>query len=388
MSEITLQVSIGEALDKLSILSIKLLKIKEEEKKIEVIKEFNLLETMLHKYKEKYDFHFKILCKINESIWNKLEDFRLLEDKTILSKNDLLKQNVLFKDITNENDDRYRVKNKINILCDSNFKEQKGYKPKHAFVLSHLGLGDCIGMIGLVRYLSTKFDEVIVVCKDYYKDNLQLLYNDDKSIKLYPVKSDYDISVSWGFDQTKFEEITKNCKLYIAGHHIFNGDTCHPFTDLPFNFYDDLKIDRNYFWDYYHIPNVPHETDLYHLYQIHTMPYIFIHSVTSVGQMFNVEEAEHHFNFDRQILLVINPCENVYKEGDKFYEIAEKFINHPLFYYKTVIEKADKIILSDSSFFCFSICLQTTAKNIYLRPRYKENYNLDNLNKINKYIFW
>ena len=45
--------------------------------------------------------------------------------------------------------------------------EQKGYKLKKAFVLTHLGLGDNINSIGMVTYLSTCYDEVVVVCKEH-----------------------------------------------------------------------------------------------------------------------------------------------------------------------------------------------------------------------------
>jgi len=240
MSSITVEVSIGEALDKLSILSIKLSKIEDVDKKKEINKEFVLLENMLSEHKDKYAFQYKILCKINESIWNKLVMFR----KHSTSK--------LFEEITDENDDRYRVKNKINILCDSKIKEQKGYKVKRAFVLSHLGLGDCICMNGLVRYLATKYDNVKVVCKQLYKQNLELMYRDDKSIDFYPVQYDSEISVlNFGFDKKKFDQITDGYDVYMCGHHIEYPNK--HYNDLPFNFYDTMKIDRSVFWDYYHI---------------------------------------------------------------------------------------------------------------------------------------
>jgi len=403
MSEITLKIPIGDALDRLSILKIKLIKIEEEEKRCEVLKELTLIENLLQEYERKYEFHFKILYKINQSIWNKLDEFKKLEhNNKNLSPNEktklILKQNQLFKDITNENDDRYRVKNKINILCNSNLKEQKGYKLKHAFVLSHLGLGDNICMIGLVRYLATKYDKVKVVCKTCNQQNVQLIYADDPDIELYLVQDDCDISVPFEFDIKKFKKITENYDTYIAGHHIFDSkhNAYYPpdgawrvYTDLPFNFYDDMKIDRNIFWDYYHISSEEmNDKDLYKLLFNEEINYIFIHSSSSIGQIFTLKDAEEYFNFSCNDILVINPCENVYKKDHKFYDIAEKFINHSLFYYKTLIEKASKIIMSDSSFFCFSICLKTDAEFIYIKPRDPTNYNLNNLNKINKYIYW
>lgn len=413
MSEITLKIPIGDALDRLSILKIKLIKIDEEKKRCEILKEFTLIKKLLQEHEYKYDFYFKILYKINQSIWNKLDEFKKIDELKIDDLKDseyytkiILKQNKLFKDITNENDDRYRVKNKINILCNSNLKEQKNYKLKQAFVLSHLGLGDNICMIGFVRYLAIKYDKVKVVCKKYNQQNLELIYADDPDIELYPVQNDCDISVPFGFDLEKFKKNTKNYDTYIAGHHMFDFKH-NAYTDLPFNFYSDMKIDSSIFWDYYHIPDISllvdkkyndsNEKDLYKLllklyydkFELNEkIDFIFIHSLSSVGQIFTLKNAEDYFNFSCNDILVINPCENVYKKDHKFYDIAEKFVNHSLFYYKTLIEKASKIIMSDSSFFCFSICLKTDAKVIHLKPRVHTNYNLNNLNKINTYIYW
>ena len=39
---------------------------------------------------------------------------------------------------------------------------------KKAFILTHLGLGDMVNCIGLFRYLSTVYDELLVVCKKVY----------------------------------------------------------------------------------------------------------------------------------------------------------------------------------------------------------------------------
>ena len=60
MEQINLPVSIGEALDKLTILDIKLEKIKDN-KKIDVQKEYDILYNKLKIYIEKFDFYYIIL---------------------------------------------------------------------------------------------------------------------------------------------------------------------------------------------------------------------------------------------------------------------------------------------------------------------------------------
>ena len=51
----------------------------------------------------------------------------------------------------------------INLIY--NIRIEKFQNNKKAFVYSHLGLGDHFWMNGAVRYLSTIYDEVMVVCK-------------------------------------------------------------------------------------------------------------------------------------------------------------------------------------------------------------------------------
>ena len=150
---IELCVSIGEALDKLSILEIKLNNIKDARRK-DVEKEYNKISIKLQDSIKKVDFYYEILKIINKEIWISMDKLRELD------KNSEEWKNVCHQTIV-DNDRRFRVKKKINNLSNSNLKEQKGYKPKTAFVLTHLGLGDNITAIGAVRYLSICYDKVI-----------------------------------------------------------------------------------------------------------------------------------------------------------------------------------------------------------------------------------
>ena len=62
------QVSVGEAIDKLSILELKLKKISNENKKLEIQKEINAL-SECHAYKEYY-LYYNLLMYVNEKIWD------------------------------------------------------------------------------------------------------------------------------------------------------------------------------------------------------------------------------------------------------------------------------------------------------------------------------
>lgn len=145
--------------------------------------------------------------------------------------NNCNKVDLCFK-IIEDNDRRFRVKKKINDLTNSSLKEQKGYKPKKAFVLTHLGLGDNITAIGMVRYLSTCYDEVVVVCKNRNKKNMELFYQDDDSIKIYNIENDKNISPRYGFNINKFKQITKGYSLYLCGNHNLSKKMDRCFTTM------------------------------------------------------------------------------------------------------------------------------------------------------------
>ena len=365
MNEIQLPISIGEALDKLTILEIKMKKITDA-RRVDVEKEFNLLSSKLEKYKEEYIFYYNILLSINESIWNMQDQFRDSKDAD--------EQNKLCIQIIKENDNRFRVKKKINNLSNSSLKEQKGYKPKTAFVLTHLGLGDNITAIGAVRYLATCYDKVLVVCAEHNKKNMELFYGDDETIQVYPVVNDRYISPRLGFPYKKFEEITKNMDLYMAGMHCLTKRPA-PYTDLPFNFYRDMGINEKYFWSYFYINSLPESQMLFEKIKSDDH-YIFVHNSASIGKVFKIEEMEKKFGFNKNNTLVVNPCINMYNKNDPFYALAENFINHPLPFYVDVIINADKIFLTDSSFFCLAVNLPLITHKCYLKSRDSRGYSL------------
>lgn len=119
MSVIELPVSLGEALDKLTILDIKLEKI-EDVRKIDVQYEYGILYDKLKVYINQYGFFYDILKQVNLDIWEMQDQFRYaLSDKQMLC----------FK-IIEYNDRRFRIKQKINNQMKSIIKEQKGYKKK------------------------------------------------------------------------------------------------------------------------------------------------------------------------------------------------------------------------------------------------------------------
>lgn len=376
MAQIKLPVSLGEALDKLTILDIKLEKIKDN-RKLDVQKEYNILYDILKLYIQKFEFYYKILKKVNLDIWEMQDDFRYNNSD----------KNKLCLKIIEENDRRFRIKKKINDIANSSLKEQKGYKPQKAFVMTHQGLGDMITSIGMIRYLSTCYDEVIVVCKQKNVNNVQNFYQDDATIKLHIININKDISPNHGFNLDEFKKITKDMDIYLCGSNNFNKNL--KVTDIPLDFYKQVNINPNFFWEYFYIP--PSKESIKQYEKINNIDYIFIHNSCSIGDVFSIEEVEKKFKINRNNILIINPNKNIYDINHKFYNYAEQFVLLPLKYYIDTIINADKIFLTDSSFFCLSINQPIKTTECYYMSRSFDYTNLfinkQLLNKLKKPIF-
>ena len=120
------EISAGELLDKISILEIKIDKIKDKDNQIEINKEYKIL-------KETKDLNIKTTTKI-ESLFSELKKINLnlwyIEDKIrICEKNKDFGESFidLARNVYLNNDKRAKIKSEINKLLDSNIKEIKQY---------------------------------------------------------------------------------------------------------------------------------------------------------------------------------------------------------------------------------------------------------------------
>ena len=126
MDKILVEVSIGELLDKISILDIKKDKIKDETKLEHILNEYKIL-------KEEYDNKVKnddklsklytSLKEINSKLWV-IEDVKRLCEKNADFGDEFIK---LSRDVHFLNDERAKIKLEINIHTGSKIKEIKEY---------------------------------------------------------------------------------------------------------------------------------------------------------------------------------------------------------------------------------------------------------------------
>jgi len=126
MNKIIVEVSIGELLDKISILEIKQEKIKDPEKLKFISNEHSILKNQLEnniKSDDKLNELFQSLKEINAKLWVIEDDKRQCEkDKNFGEKFIKLSRDVHFL-----NDDRAKIKLEINNHTGSVIKEIKEY---------------------------------------------------------------------------------------------------------------------------------------------------------------------------------------------------------------------------------------------------------------------
>jgi len=126
MNKILVEVSVGELLDKISILEIKKGKIKDPEKLKFISDEHSILKDQLNqnvKSDDKLNNLFQSLKEINAKLWVIEDDKRLCEKNSDFMENFIK----LSRDVHFLNDDRAKIKLELNNHTGSKIKEIKEY---------------------------------------------------------------------------------------------------------------------------------------------------------------------------------------------------------------------------------------------------------------------
>lgn len=122
------EVSNGELIDKITILEIKLIKIEDKDKLINIQKEYDTLSPLVEELFENHDSqlqnHYLELAEINGQLWD-IEDLirdcereKRFEDKFV----------ELARSVYITNDKRSEVKKLINLITGSELVEEKSYE--------------------------------------------------------------------------------------------------------------------------------------------------------------------------------------------------------------------------------------------------------------------
>ena len=120
------EISAGELLDKISILEIKLEKIKDKNSLDEIDKEYKILKNAQNsniEITDKIEKLFKEIKEVNTNLWDIEDKLRICEKNKDFRKN----FTELARKVYLNNDKRSKIKSQINKILGSNIREIKQY---------------------------------------------------------------------------------------------------------------------------------------------------------------------------------------------------------------------------------------------------------------------
>ncbi len=148
-------ISIGELVDKLSILEIKQRKILSQIKLIEIEKEIHEIGNNPEINTVYSHFYYSILVYINERIWDSTDEIKCLNYKNFPTE---------FAKLSNEifelNQKRFRIKNIFNLIYSSSICEQKSYSVSYCKIIVN-SKELLYNNINTINYLSIEYDYII-----------------------------------------------------------------------------------------------------------------------------------------------------------------------------------------------------------------------------------
>ena len=343
MSLIKVPVSIGEAIDKLTILDIKYDMIKDT-RRDDCKKEYDMLITELKDFVKDKDnyYYFEILKYINLKIWKDQDIIRNLTDDAKIGK--------LSIQILKDNDARFRIKKIINDVANSQLKEQKGYNKTRAAFIGHMGMGDFFNLNGVIRYISILYDELILFCPFQYADNIKQMFSDLNNIKYLEVDKN-NLYTSVTKEALEKASEAKIDSLYKSGYQLNRGADV---SRIPLSFYDEMNIDREVMKVFSRISRPITSVNLKNILKEMNIEYSLYHLIGSAdcnSYPFDKVVSENKNNPDH---LILDVKKNRYDVGHKYYEVANLFINLPILEYCDIIMTAKELHFVNSSFFCLA----------------------------------
>ena len=124
--KILTEISAGELLDKISILEIKLEKIKDKNSQEEIKKEYKILKQIQNssiKYEDRIKNLINSIKEVNIKLWDAEDKLRICEKNKDFGKSFI----ELVREIYFNNDKRSKIKSEINKILGSNIREVKQY---------------------------------------------------------------------------------------------------------------------------------------------------------------------------------------------------------------------------------------------------------------------
>ncbi len=169
---LSVNVSVGEAFDKLSILRVKKKRITDVGPAAYIDDELTKLNRTLAAYLSNplVSYWLGLLDYIHEKMWDAVDVFH--SDKIPTGATP-------WYSIRDENQARFRVKQKIERITQSTLREQKSHRPQEVHIFGHEKVGDQLTQYGIYRYYSMYYDTVHIYACEQSRDTLRHFLSDD-----------------------------------------------------------------------------------------------------------------------------------------------------------------------------------------------------------------
>jgi hypothetical protein len=198
-------------------------------------------------------------------------------------------------------------------------------------ILPHMGLGDTVSMVGMVRRFARSYDHILYVCKAKYVKATSQMFADLPNVDLLAVDDDHVISPAFGADGTLLNGFqAQGYRLLRIGLHSKAPEPTHPIFWHRFYLQAGLSPDLSH--DLFHFPrNRRAEEALYRaVVKKHGTRYIVLHN-----------DLSRNLVIDRALLPTNVPVYDIHDPEVR----ADNLLD-----YAMVLEKAHAIHCIDSCF--------------------------------------
>lgn len=241
-----------------------------------------------------------------------------------------------------------------------------------AYIVSHNGLGDNLFMIGAINFIKQFYENVFLLCKDKYYENVKLFFDTSSNVKCLPFdhkdekrsikkiiddvmkdnKHNNDVFVSGPFQKSylksriinkRFLQTPKIDKKYRIDLSTLNHSN-YCFID---NFYKDIGLNLTYFFEYFDIPSSCDSQNLYE--SIKSFNIVFIQYKSSDNKTLRIDNLLNKYLDDMNTILICNDI-NLYPENHKYHSLADRYIMLKIVDYIDIIKNCNEIYMIDSCF--------------------------------------
>lgn len=254
-----------------------------------------------------------------------------------------------------------------------------------ACVIGNGGLGDVITYVGMINFLATKYKVVLVACMKVYYEQFKYFFNNDK-IKLYPINM-YDNTTMAQYDLMMRANAIYD--IYAFGHYGSNyidyskyykkrldGTVVNILYNYPISYYEDVNIPIECMSKYFYVSYPQDIFDLYTELLENYPKYVLVHQIGST-QKFDIV-SYNKINLNETLTIDIN--KNLYENGHKYHDIAEKFINFKsVIFYTKLVENASALYLIDSCIHAIALVVDVNkaSPRICYQREHRVKYGLN-----------